>query len=317
MKKLFALLFSLFVATSGFAWDSLSDLGIDEQMLNDYKNALVIPEDPLSHYASTHSTIDMELTLIGWDYSGAAQVPLDPEDSDEDWLPYFKGGWVDSIEAGSGKQPVCKMVKISSNWLIGDSHCLPEYIRNNPSINSVPSVKEKFKLHQFKSGKTKGLVYEIKNNEARVDGKKIDTANHLFIGKDVMLLYVPDEVTLGFHQLSRANIRISKNPTDMKTIYINGKEVQNPTITETQIEVSSKYKSKGGTPVFCKKITKNVVEEFLVGFNSADRGEKSTVFKLLTEDMKSFIEKSVKGHTPDEWERILKHKIVGDSYFAK
>ena len=314
MKKLFIFAFALFIVTNVFAGSSFSNIGIDEQVLNEYKDLIAVPEVPRSYYASTRSIIDMKLTLIGWDYSNAASVPLDPNDSDEKWRRFFKEGWADKIEYGSGRQPVCKMVKISSNWLIGDSHCLPEYIRQNPEINSVPSKKEAFKLREFKSMQTenRGLVYEIENNEARVDGKKIDTANHLFIGKDVMLLYVPDEVvTPTFHGLSLANIRISKNPSDIKTIWVNGEEITTPKVTENQIEVSSK--SKGGTPAFYKK----GYEEFLIGFNAADRGEKSKVFKLLTEDMESFIEKSVKEHTPDEWDRTLKHKIVHDAYFNK
>ena len=314
MKKIFALIFPIFFVMCAFAESSLSNIAIDEQVLDNYRNLIAVPTDPGSRFASENSTIDMNLSLIAWDYSGAANVPLDEGASLEDWRPWLhRTGYVDQIEEGPLKQPVCKMVKISNNWLIGDSHCLPEYIRNNPAINSVPSQKEQWKLQEFASMQTeyRGLVYEIKNNEVRIDGEKIDTANHLFIGKDVMLLYVPDErITLKFHQLSPANIRVSKNPTDMKTVYINETKIENPTITETQMEVSSRF--KGGTPAFYKK----GYQEFLIGFNASDRGKKSKVFKLITEEMKIFIENSVKRHTPDEWNSVLKKKIVSDNFFT-
>ena len=135
MKKLFTFVSLLFIAMSAFAVNSSDSIGIDETILNEDKNLIAMPEGPRSHFASIDSMTDMELTLIGWDYSGAAQVPLESNASDEEWNSYFKGGWADKITYGPKKQPVCKMVKISSNWLIGDSHCLPEYIRNNPTIN--------------------------------------------------------------------------------------------------------------------------------------------------------------------------------------
>ena len=322
MKKLFAFVFSLFIALGAFAFDSLSDLNISKEMLSDYAELKAIPDRfPESAFAYKHSTIDMKLTLISWDYSAAGQVPLDLDAPDSEWMPYLKGGWAESTKDGSAKQPSCQMVKISNNWLIGDSHCLPEYIRENAkNINAVPSKKEQFQLQEFK--KMKKGVYEIENNEARIDGHRIDTANHLFIGKDVMLLYVPDEVVAAcesFYMLKMANIRVSSNPTDMedKTIYINEKGVTGYTIRDNQIEVPSR--SVGGTPAFYTyakdKTNPNRKESFLIGFNSAERSKKGKAFKLITEDMEKFIIQSVNTHTPDEWNFVLKKKVVHDSYF--
>ena len=80
-------------------------------------------------------------------------------------------------------------------------------------------------------------------------------------------------------------------------------------------------RSLGGTPAFYNyakdKTNLNRKEGFLIGFNSAERGKKGKVFKLITEDMEKFIAQSVNTHTPDEWEKVLSHKIVHDSYFKK
>lgn len=317
MRKLITLIFALFMTMGVFALDSLSDINIDRNLLDNSKELLAIPDRfPESAGSYKYSTIDMKLSLIAWDYSGSANVLLDQNDSDAKWKKYMDDGYATKIENGPARQLVCKMVKISNNWLIGNSHCLPEYIRENPEINSVPSKKEAFKLMEFKSMQTeyRGLVYEIKNNEIRVDGQRIDSANHLFIGKDVMLLYIPDEVVAEaeeFYLLKMANIRISSDPKDMKVIYINEKAVDDFSIENGEIKVSSR--SRGGTPAFY--IKPNTREGFLIGFNSAEQGEKGKVFKLFNGDMENFIKTTVNKHTPDEWERVLSHKIVHDSYF--
>lgn len=338
MKKLFLCASVLFLALCGYADENALTITPDSEISNALYNAVYTDDDPASAFSHKNSMIDITVYVERFDLHQRNIVSL-PRHWSED---YYGPRTDEAIDARVNElekkwksylndsnyvnrdyaHVTCKMVRISSNWLIGLSSCLPKYIRENPSVNTKDA--EKIILREFMIGE-ENVAYALDGN-IKIDGNYIDPTENMFINKDLILVYVPAKnITEKIHKLSKANIFIPQKSTDFITsIYIDEKQINEPDFTIEGFTLTATSEDSG-TPAF---FADNKRQEFLFAFNSTPyesvirgvgvvarfRSKSGKQYKLFTQDMKDFIQKTIFTKTPDEWPKV-NNKIVSENYF--
>ena len=352
MKKLFTFLFASLLAVCVYANSelNLAEINLDVNKLN-----LNLPQDdyPLSaksHKNNTHY-VTVNLTLVdlnhanfaipvGERYWGDAWNKTSHDYETEEELEEAANKFAEDFEAKekavflrniksykSSVQTTCKMVRISANWLIGASYCLPIYVRENPQINSKDKDEVAFRSFIY-TEKEFDEMYFVDN--LRIEGLSLDAVTQMFISEDLMLVHLSNaqiDKLNAFRQSPQANI-FAPNDTKalnfINSVYLEGKEIADFTINGFNLTYK-KSKKSSGTPVF---FADEKYQEFLLGFNSAEyedytRGitnkffpESGKEYKLFTKQMGEFIENTISTATPDEWNKV-KRKIVDEKYFNK
>ena len=333
MKKLFTLMFASILAVCAYANNEFIDLSEINIDANQIKLKLDFhPEDyPTSgkaHESNTHNVtvnldaVDLESLNytypVGTRYWGEAwsNMPhnydvegLSQEEADtvvetaanefaEKFESSLKKDFLASVKRHTESAVTeCKMVKISANWLVGLSTCLPQYIRTNPEINSKDKEDVAFRSFMY-TEKEFRWIYFIDSIE--IEGITVSPAGNMFINQDLILIRLSnDQVnnTKKFVFSREVGILPSQSMNSIKSVYLQGKQIEGFTIDNSKL-IYKRTKTSAGTPIFGEN---DKYEEFLLGFNSAKyesftRGEANKFFsesgkeyKLLTADMKEFI----------------------------
>lgn len=199
----------------------------------------------------------------------------------------------------------CKMVRISSYWLVGSASCLPAYIRNNPKINSEKADDIAWEI--FNESRKYRYAYFI--NSINIDGVYVLPIKNMFIGNGLILIHLTNTEVAGMDHLSthKVNVLTPVSSIGVSKVYVGNEEV-------AYSKLNSK-KALSGTPVFLED---QDFREYLYAFNAAPyelkgvsnkfKETKSREYTVITQDMQTFIINTVTTVAPKELKEVQESK---------
>lgn len=336
MKKLFTFVFSSLLAISTYANSdllNLSEINLDTNQIKVDLSQQNYPLSAKSHERNIHSVtvnlqqIDLQslnrMYPAGHRYWGEAWSNRIPHDYVADGLTEeeaekaeeaaankfaeeferdLKNDLLSAIDRNTEPaKTTCQMVRISSNWLVGDSSCLPAYVRTNPDINSKNKEDVAFKSFIYAESEFRWMYFI---DDIKIEGVTVYPVGNMFIGKGLILIHLSDNQINNMKELGFSPIAKIGFTKSIKSIYLGGKKINGYKV-EGHTLVYSKYRTHAGTPIFGED---DRYREFLLGFNNAPyenftKGMSNkfsptsgTAYQILTQEMREFIKNTVEAN---------------------